>query len=164
VGVGSILFTLIGFGLLMFFDSNRIATLIGALLLVLAVLLFFGYILIVIYNGYRLILAMPIFVANKYGVLQCLKKSWDLTRGNVLSVFISVLIVSLMIFGVTYVISFPASIYSLFLELNAANTATVVAAFDPIYLILLIPSQIISAVGIIVSTYVLIGLYDELDK
>ncbi|MFA6419751.1 MAG: hypothetical protein WCW13_03040, partial [archaeon] len=110
IPVGAIITGLISIVLLTFFESgNWVVGVIGILLLLISLLLSFVYCVIIIHNAYRLILSPAIFVEGK-SVTQALRLSWETTRGNVLNIFVLIIIVGVTAAVLGWIVSIPASL------------------------------------------------------
>ena len=132
-----------------------------------------AYAIIVIINYIRLSLGVVVFIEKDREIMESLKMSWDLTKGNALGIIIINLAVSLIIVAVSYIVSIPSTIYlqsSLFGLKNIEGLAgfevviqsTMGLLTSPIYIILLIPLIILSAYELIALTYLLPLIYKTL--
>jgi len=163
VGIVSLILFILGGVLVIFASTNFILGIIGALFLVLSVILALAYFVIIIYNSYRLMVSTVAFVASGKGIFETLKMSWDMTKGNVLMIFLVMLVVGIIISSISFTVSMPAMFYGMGVGIVSSIFGGTSTAFDPIYLTLLIPAQIFAAIGVIVSSYVLVALYDEMN-
>ncbi|MFA6269068.1 MAG: hypothetical protein WC652_04595 [archaeon] len=165
IPVGAIITGLISIVLLTFFESgNWVVGVIGILLLLISLLLSFVYCVIIIHNAYRLILSPAIFVEGK-SVTQALRLSWETTRGNVLNIFVLIIIVGVTAAVLGWIVSIPASLNQGAALIGAAeNSNTFANLASPVSIALSIPAIIVQAIMIVVEMFAIVGLYDMLDK
>ncbi len=70
---------------------------ISAIFLLIWIVLFIPMIIVLVYNGLRLIAAIPYYLENDSGIMEATKQSWELTRGNVIMIFISSFVLGILL-------------------------------------------------------------------
>jgi len=148
------------------YSGNYLLIILGVLLLVLALLLLLAYFFIWIYNSIRLNLSTIIFVEKKRGIMESLKASWDLTKGNVVNIFIVILAIGLAAGVVSWIVTLPLTFYQAgtgaVLEQNSAEAFK--QLMNPVVMIMLVPSIIVQTIFVIVQLFGLVAIYAELTK
>jgi hypothetical protein len=167
VPVSAIVLTILSILLFVFsYTGNYLLALLGILFIFLALLLFFVYIFIWFYNSIRLTVSAVIFVEKKKGIMESLKASWDLTKGNVVNIFIVFLVIGIAVGVLSWIVTLPLVFYQA--GTNIAIQQNSLESFkqllDPFVLLLIIPSVIIQSIFIIVQTFGLVAIYNELTK
>ncbi len=113
--IGLIAFTLIGAVLLV------AAPLLGALFLLLSMLGWLLYFFITVYNSVRLSMAYNVFLRNDIPIAEATSESWKLTNGKTFDIFISMLIVSVIIFVADFVLGIILYLFRLAVVLATNN-------------------------------------------
>jgi hypothetical protein len=101
---------------LMFFIPFMLTPLVSLLILLISFLVF---LIISIYINLRLTLSLPIYLEKKK-ILESLKESWKITRGNVLKLFLIEILISLIVFAL-YLVFLIFSLPFLLLNKLLAN-------------------------------------------
>jgi hypothetical protein len=140
---------------------------LAAILLMLGMLLLIGYGIIIVYNSLRLIVGQAIFVEREESILKSLKESWIQTKGNLWDIVVTVIVLIVIIMVLSFISQIPLIIYSIILSISAyfsqpANNIGVL--LDPGYLILMLPTILVSAYSIIVGALLIVFLYTETEK
>jgi len=108
------------------------------------------YFVVVIYNGYRLSMSIPLFMNKNGGIHQTLRESWNMTKGNVLSIFLAYLVFGVVAGIVSFIIGCQRQ-YTHFSHPLIGPTAQLALSSMDFTIFLLLPT-------FIVSGYVLVGL------
>jgi len=143
---------------------------IGLLLISIGIIMIIAYAIIVVINYIRLSLGTIIFIEKDRELMESLKMSWDITKGNALGILIISVAVSLIIGAFSYIVSMPSTVYLQGTMLGFTGVkdlaafemsfqAMIAALTSPLYIILLIPVIILSAYEIITLTYLLPLIY-----
>lgn len=90
LSIGFVLFLIFSMVLTFFMPA-------GVFLLFIVILLMIPYIGIVIYNSFRLTMASAIFLHKRIGIADAAKESWEMTKGNLLMIFIILLVIGVAI-------------------------------------------------------------------
>ncbi len=144
---------------------------IGGMLVTLGTIALIFYFFVFIYNLYRLIFIEILFI-EKGKIISGLETSWRLTNKKVFDIFIATLIVGIIIAIVAVIFDLPATLYSFAYGFSQALVNTGVnpqiAQFglmtDPIYLILLMPAQIVYAFYMIFINIFFVNMYNLILK
>ncbi|MFA6065461.1 MAG: hypothetical protein WCW44_05585 [archaeon] len=144
-----------------------LVVLFGVLLLFVALLLFLVYLVIICYNVLRLSMSQVIFVEGKKGLIDCLKSSWEITRGKVLSIFLVLFVIGIAVGVVGGIISVPLNVY-----MGSFNSVSQVASFskviqllvDPVVIVLSIPSILLQVAAMFIEAFALVAMYSFLSK
>jgi len=121
------------------------------------VLVALPYSLIVFYNSMKLIVSSQAFLNSNMGIIDSLKRSWELTAGRVLDVFVAGLVV-----GIVYLVVFGI-ISAILLFLFALPLMTFVPSFDfAISFSEKILTIIIAPFALLVNGFFLASLYSAL--
>ena len=148
---------------------------LGGFFATIGLILIIVYFIIVFINFIRLSLANVVYIEKEREIMESLRISWDLTKDNVLGIFIITIAVYLVTGAISYIASIPSTIFlqsTLIGMANIEGIAGVILAMEglmsmltsPVYLILLIPVFIISAYEIIVLTYLFPLIYKLLKE
>jgi membrane-anchored glycerophosphoryl diester phosphodiesterase (GDPDase) len=117
-----------------------------------------------------LTLGVVVFIEKDREIMESLKMSWDVTKGNVLGILIISIAISLIIGAFSYFVSMPSTVYLQSAILTSGNVEGIVGfgmiiqnmtsiLTSPIYIILLIPVILLSAYQLIALTYLLPVIY-----
>ena len=144
---------------------------IGGALEIASVVLLVIYGVIVVYNSIRLAVGEIAFVEREQPIMKALKKSWDVTGGRVWEIILAMFVLGVLIWIISSVLGLPAFVYTFiqgFTTAMQSATASQTAAYalmgDPIYLALIIPSYLASAILIMTSAFYTVGIYLSLSK
>jgi len=146
-----------------------IGNLTGIGLMVLGVFVIILYGIVILYNTLRLLIAEAIFVEGE-GIINSLKKSWVITKGNGWELFFSRGVFIFVILIITGICLAPSFIYSFMymastmLGGNPSAMAGMNYLTDPGYLIAILPSYLASAYAILAGSWFTVGLYNVLTK
>jgi hypothetical protein len=125
------------------------------------------YMIFVFYNSLRLYLADPIFVEGA-GLLESMKKSWVLTKGNVWMIVLAILVLAIILMILSMVFAIPTIIYSVIFAITVGSSSTQPAGIgimtNPGYIIAVLPSYLISAYSILVGNWFVVSMYNTLTK
>ena len=168
IGIIGFIFIILGGLLSIISPASMILAFIGMILII-------AYFIIVIINYIRLSLGIVAYIEKDIEIMEALKTSWDLTKGNELGLIIISISVSLIIGVFSYIASIPSTMFLQMVILGLGNVDstigfelvinTILGTFsNPIYLILLIPVFIISAYQIVTLSYLLPLVYTTLKK
>jgi membrane-anchored glycerophosphoryl diester phosphodiesterase (GDPDase) len=112
------------------------------------------------------------YIEKPRKIMSALQESWNRTEGEVLNVFIALLVFGLVVMAVVYVVSIPTSIYSVMYIGGAglSETADDLAAMnvmsgmfsDPIYLLLSVLTIVAGAWASIAQSFYMVSIYDSL--
>ncbi len=128
---------------------------IGAILLLLGVLACIPYLIVYIYNSIRLSVADAVYLSSEDGVFASVRKTWGLTQGKALEVFLAGLLLGICLIVVSFAISIPEVLIRTVLTL-LTGSALVAIAFSSLYRVVLNP--ILSAM----ASFVAPSIYLEL--
>ena len=70
-------------------------------LVILSIILFLALLIFTIFVSFRLSVVIPILVVEEKGVIESIKKSWKITKGHVLSIFVGLFLLSLIVTAIT---------------------------------------------------------------
>jgi len=144
--------------------TNIVLLILGVLFIGISMLLFVIYIVIMIYNGMRLILCEMLFVEKEQGIWKTLKAAWDMTEGNVLNIFIVMLVVSVVVIILSLVLSVPAMAYQMSVIGVNGGVGALNLMSDPIYLGLSALTNIVQAFAVMLQAFALAAIYRQLSK
>ncbi len=167
IGFVGFILTILGF-IMLPLGISAIA-LAGALIGI-GVLLLIAYCVIVVYNSIRLSVGEVIFVEGEKSIMKSLEKSWKITKGNVLNIFIAELVLAVILMIINFVVTIPAMAYSMIISIasvmggQVSNMTGLGIMADPIYIMLLVPSFIVSAYFIVAGNLFIVGIYNSLKK
>lgn len=80
---------------------------IGAIFLVLGILALIPYMFVCIYNSIRLSIADAVFLSSEDGVLASVRKTWGITAGKALDVFLALILLGICLIVVSFGLSIP---------------------------------------------------------
>jgi hypothetical protein len=86
--------------------------LFGILLLLLSFLGFLAYLIVAMYNSLRLSLSSIIFIEKEKKILDCLKESWDLTKGKIINSFGLLIVLIFVLAIINSMVSLPLQVYT----------------------------------------------------
>lgn len=139
----------------------------GGMIIALGLVVIFAYFFVIIYNSLRLALTDITFIESG-SITDALKKSWQVTKGNVLNLLIALVVFGIVISIITMVFQIPAIFYGFMIVFSqgisgeAVNEIALYA--DPIYIILIIPIYMVTSYSILASYLFLIKIYKLLKK
>ncbi len=162
--VGAIILAIVGVILLAVGGQSGIIALaiLGILLLGISMILFVCYVVIMVYNGMRLILSEMLFVEKEQGIWKSLNASWDLTEGNALNVFIVLVVVSVAMMILSFILSAPAMAYQFSVLGVTSGAGSLKIMSDPMYLGLSVLTNIVQALAVMLQAFALAGIYVQL--
>ncbi|MBI4053649.1 MAG: hypothetical protein HY394_06470 [Candidatus Diapherotrites archaeon] len=136
----------------------KTAGLIATLMIITGFVGLLVYVAVIIYNSYRLSVAVPIFFETNAGIMSSLKQSWKITRGNVLNILISGIIVFVPLFVAAFVLDLVAKAPAGFMYASPASINAMLAtmALSTIAGLIVLPAQIL------IETFFHVGIYREL--
>jgi len=155
----SVFFTIVGFILVIFFQSNIALVFIGVLVMLLGFMLFGAYLVVVIYNSIRLVMSPIILVEKDLGIIDSCRASWVKTEGQVLGLFIAMVILSIILTILVSIVSIPVKAYSVVLTLANPGITDFAISTDPLYILLAIPIYLASGYAVIVGSFFLTSIY-----
>jgi hypothetical protein len=125
------------------------------------------YVVVFIYNSIRLSISEAIFVEGE-GIINSLKKSWVITKGNVLGIAVIIIILMIVLSLLSFVLSMPAIIYTYSFTASTITTGNTLTGMgylsDLGYLIAIWPTYIVSAYAILAGSWSVVGIYNVLTK
>lgn len=136
--------------LLLYFIPD-VALIFGMIMLLLA----FPYMAIVFYNSYRLSLAPSIFLHKNIGITNATKESWDLSKGNVLMIFVTSLILGIIIGVISFIFEAIGQVFGSIIDLVAGTVFFAI-------ILSMIFSFIISPIVRVIYVYMLPTIYAQL--
>ncbi|MFA5930990.1 MAG: hypothetical protein WC821_01625 [archaeon] len=150
------------------YNGATLLAIVGLSLLLIALLLYMAYFVVMVYNSLRLTLSSAIFVESEKGIMDSLRSSWNISRGNVLNILVVLLIMGLVLGIVSWIASMPLSMY--LTAMSPVNMTTGEVSFsqslsqllNPIAILLTIPSIFVQSIFIIIQTFGMIAIYFEL--
>lgn len=159
---------LVGFLLLIIgFIGSAINPFIGGALIMIGIILFIAYMFVVIYNSIRLALTDITFIESG-SITDALRKSWNITKGNVLNLVIALILFGIIISIISMIFQIPVFIYSFIIGfsqgLSGGTFNEALLYVDPIYIVLSIPIYFVSSYSILASYLFLIKIYKFLGK
>ncbi len=162
IGIIGLIIMLISFLLMPIIGLGAIAlTLIGMLVL-------FVYGIVVIYNTFRLIVGEIIFIEKEESIMKSLKASWNKTNGEVFNIIAMMIVFIVITMIISFIAQIPLTIYSIIFSLSSEivgqtmNDITMMT--DPIFIILMIPTYLVSAYLIIAGNLMVVGIYNSLNS
>lgn len=123
------------------------------------------YLIAVIYNSLRLFLSTPIFLSKDIGIIDSIRESWRITRGNVISIIIALILIWLIVMvlsGALFLIIFiPGLIIVAIIALAAFFVMPILAAlvFFLFYIIFLSLGLVFSSCLYVVEIFYVIAIY-----
>jgi membrane-anchored glycerophosphoryl diester phosphodiesterase (GDPDase) len=164
IPVSAIILACAGIFLLALSSTNYVFVLLGLLFFLISMLLVLAYIIVMVYNSTRLVLAVPVFIQKKIGIMDSLKESWELAKGNVLIIFAMLLFLGLVLSAVNWVISLPLGFFlgagSQFAPQNASQAIAIM--INPLVLLISIPQVLIQSYFLSVQAIMLLAIHSEL--
>lgn len=100
IGLTGVILSIIGVWLIFFNSSEILFISIGLIFFIISLILLFIYYIIVVRNSTRLLFTGIILIQKNSGVKQALKKSWEITAGKAVLVFL----IQLILFGVIVIV------------------------------------------------------------
>lgn len=160
IGIIGLIIMLVSFLLIPLIGLGAIPlSLIGMLIL-------FVYGIVVIYNTFRLIIGEIIFIEKEESIMSSLKESWDKTNGEVFNIVIIIIVFVVVTMIISFISQIPLTIYSIVISLTSeivGQTINDVAMMtNPIFIILMIPTYLVSAYLIIAGNLMVVGIYNSL--
>ncbi|PJA16175.1 MAG: hypothetical protein COX63_03510 [Candidatus Diapherotrites archaeon CG_4_10_14_0_2_um_filter_31_5] len=133
---------------------------LGALLMIVGIVLWIPYFFIILYNSFRLSMSPFVFL-EQGNIFGSLKKSYEITAGKVIEIFLAILIVSVIMGIIVFIANQlgQAMLYAVFPELNGLQEMALQSESNPLMVLGLINSLLENAaemiiVGGILSTIV----------
>ncbi|VVB76329.1 Uncharacterised protein [uncultured archaeon] len=146
------------------FGSNVAMIILGALLVVVAFILFICYAVIMVYNAMRLLIGEMIFVEKEQGIWKSLKASWDITGKNALNIFVVMFVVAIVVMILSFILSAPSMIYQFSVIGMTGGTGALKLMSDPTYLGLSALTNIVQAFAVMVQAFAIAGIYTQISK
>ena len=143
---------------------------VGGVLAIIGAIIMVAYYIIVIYNMVRLSMGCIAYVEGR-GVFDALRQSWKITKRNVWNIIIAFFVFVIIAWIIAIVSEIPAIIYAFVSTIstaistgNANGLAGLNLFSDPVYIILLMITYIVSAYIAIATSLFAVGIYNSLAK
>lgn len=123
--------------LLLLFFSIIFAQGLMIVFLALTVLVAIPYFVVIVYNGLRLSLSLPVFLDEDSGLFDATKKSWEMTQGNILMILFASIILAVIFMAVSLVVGIISTIFGLASPV-AGNIIKILIDFllNPVFLVI----------------------------
>jgi hypothetical protein len=170
IGIAGFILIMLSFLIVPLLISNPILIAIMVIMLIVGMILLAIYFVKVIINALRMLFAEVAYVEKERGIFESVKLSWTITQGQLTAIILAFIVLGIILWILNMAGSIPVSAYFSFVTQNISGTGVTniseifAFALDPGYILLSIPSYIISAYSIIVSTFFMTGLYDIVTK
>ncbi len=130
---------------------------IGAVLALIWLVLLFPYLIILLYTSFRISLSAPIFLHKEIPITQAPKESYQLTKGNLISMFALYLIADIIIGVISAIVQLVGQGFGWVLDL-ATGTAFLSPAFAVLFSFIADPILSMVFIALVPAIYVqLIG-------
>lgn len=101
---------------------------VSLIFILLTLVLALPYIAIMVYNGLRLSLAMPIMLESDTSMTQALSKSWSMTNGHALMLFFTWVVFIIAVVAISIVVGLVAGIIGVIIDIALGTSGTIINA------------------------------------
>ncbi len=135
----------------------------------LAAFLAIPYMIAVIYNSLRLLFALPVFLSKDIGIIDSLRESWKITKGNVLRILIALILMAFLIWALSMGISLIMLILGIIIAIIIMAIATLlkvgilfVALFALLYVIYMVIMLLWKSCMFLIQIFYQVAIYSSL--
>jgi hypothetical protein len=150
------------------FSSGNILFLFGGIILVLVSLVIFViYLIFAVRNGVRLSFARLVLIEKNPGVLNSVNKSWDITGGKAIILFIVIFILNIIAGIISQIVMIPMQIGFSPLQspfVTPQAVLTVLSMLIPLMILTCILLAIASAITALIEVFGLVAAYNKMAK
>ena len=143
--------------------NSGVAAVLGSLAITLLIGLAFGA--IAAWLGIKTSLVPSIVMLERLSLLASIRRSWQLTRGNFWRTLGAQLLIGVIIYAATYIISIPITLIgSIIIGLAnpTSDDATFLIAFGAMYLVIGIITVVVGAIGLVMQSASLALIYIDI--
>ncbi|MBI4044381.1 MAG: hypothetical protein HY392_01610 [Candidatus Diapherotrites archaeon] len=133
------------------------APLVSFIFILLTLALAIPYIAIMIYNGLRLALSIPVMLEGDTSVTQSLSKSWNMTNGHALMLFFTWVVFVIAIIAISIIAGLAADIFSTLLGLASPSIAPAIKIGAN-----MLVNFIINPIIMVAGLFLVVGIFAQL--
>ena len=143
--------------------EQGVAAVLGAFALTFVIALAFG--VVAAWLGIKTSLVPSIVMLERLSLIASIRRSWQLTRGNFWRTLGAQLLIGVIIYAATYVVSIPISLIGgivVGLTNPTGNEETFLLSFGVLYLVIGIVTVIVGAIGLVMQSASLALIYIDI--